>query len=80
MMYSLNVNSIRSLIKKRGKDALSVLDLPRYTRDHLDLRALNLSTDLLSGLGRSAIEQILASARRTAEEVVQIRARQRRGD
>ncbi|MCA9275412.1 MAG: hypothetical protein KDA29_05255 [Phycisphaerales bacterium] len=58
MMYSLNVNSIRSLIKKRGKDALSVLDLPRYTRDHLDLRALNLSTDLLSGLGRSAIEQI----------------------
>jgi len=29
---------------------------------------------------RSAIEQILASARRTAEEVVQIRARQRRGD
>jgi sugar phosphate isomerase/epimerase len=58
MMYSLNVNSIRSLIKKRGKDALSVLDLPRYTRDHLDLRALNLSTDLLAGLGRSAIEQI----------------------
>ncbi len=58
MMYSLNVNSIRSQLKKRGKDALSVHDLPRYTREHLDLRALNLSTDLLSGLGRSSIEKI----------------------
>lgn len=58
MMYSLNVNSIRSLIKKRGKSALSVLDLPRYTHEHLGLRALNLSTDLLKGLGRSEIERI----------------------
>lgn len=57
-MYSLNVNSIRSLLKKRGKAALGVLDLPRYTHEHLGLRALNLSTDLLKGMGRSEIERI----------------------
>lgn len=57
-MYSLNVNSIRPLLKKRGKNALSVQDLPRYTHDHLGLRALNLSTDLLKGMGRSGIAQI----------------------
>jgi hypothetical protein len=58
MMYSLNVNSIRSLITKRGKSALSVHDLPKYARDQLDLRALNLSTDLLKGMGRSEIARI----------------------
>tara|TARA_E500000318_G_scaffold111291_1_gene129267 strand:- start:22450 stop:23331 length:882 start_codon:yes stop_codon:yes gene_type:complete len=58
MMYSLNVNSIRSLITKRGKSALSVPDLPKYTREQLDLRALNLSTDLLKGMGRSEIAQV----------------------
>ena len=58
MMYSLNVNSIRSLVKKRGKNALEVVDLPRYTNEHLGLRALNLSTDLLKGMGRSEIEKI----------------------
>lgn len=58
MMYSLNVNSIRSLIKKRGKNALDVVDLPRYTHEHLGLRALNLSTDLLKGMGRGQIEKI----------------------
>ncbi len=57
-MYSLNVNSIRSLIKKRGKNALDVVDLPRYTHEHLGLRALNLSTDLLKGMGRGQIEKI----------------------
>lgn len=57
-MYSLNVNSIRSLLKKRGKNALGVQDLPRYTHEHLGLRALNLSTDLLKGIGRSEIEKI----------------------
>lgn len=58
MMYSLNVNSIRSLLKKRGKNSLDVQDLPRYTRENLDLRALNLSTDLLKGMGRSEIARI----------------------
>ena len=57
-MYSLNVNSIRSLLKKRGKNALSVQDLPRYTHEHLGLRALNLSTDLLKGMGRTEITRI----------------------
>ena len=58
MMYSLNVNSIRDLLKKRGKNAVRVVDLPRYTKDHLGLQALNLSTDLLKGMGRSEIEKI----------------------
>ncbi|MHA7813911.1 MAG: TIM barrel protein [Phycisphaerales bacterium] len=58
MMYSLNVNSIRSLLKKRGKNTLTVQDLPKYTRENMDLRALNLSTDLLKGMGRSEIARI----------------------
>jgi len=57
-MYSLNVNSVRGLLKKRGKNALKVVDLPRYTHDHLGLMALNLSADLLKGMGRSQIEKI----------------------
>lgn len=57
-MYSLNVNSIRSLLKKRGKNTLTVQDLPKYTRENMDLRALNLSTDLLKGMGRSEIARI----------------------
>jgi len=58
MMFSLNVNSIRDVLKRRGKRAIGVVDLPRYTHEHLGLRALNLSTDLLSGVGRSDIERI----------------------
>lgn len=58
MMYSVNVNSIRDVLKKRGKNAVSVVDLPRYVHDHLGLRAMNFSTDLLRGMGRSEIEKI----------------------
>lgn len=58
MMFSLNVNSIRDVLKRRGKNAVTVVDLPKYTHDHLGLGAINLSTDLLKGMGRSQIEQI----------------------
>jgi len=58
MMFSLNVNSIRDVLKRRGKRAMTVVDLPKYTHEHLGLRALNLSTDLLSGVGRSDLERI----------------------
>jgi len=57
-MFSLNVNSIRDVLKRRGKRAVQVVDLPRYTHEHLDLRALNLSTDLLKGMSKSDIERI----------------------
>ncbi|MGV6813522.1 MAG: TIM barrel protein [Phycisphaerales bacterium] len=58
MMFSLNVNSIRDVLKRKGKRSVEVVDLPRYTREHLDLRAMNLSTDLLKGMGKSDIERI----------------------
>ena len=58
MMFSLNVNSIRDVLKRRGKRAVSLVELPRYTQDHLGLRALNLSTDLLKGVGKSDLEKI----------------------
>ncbi len=57
-MFSLNVNSIRDVLKRQGKRSVAVVDLPRYTKEHLDLRALNLSTDLLKGMGKSDIERI----------------------
>lgn len=55
-MFSLNVNSVRSLLK--GKKAMSIADLPRYAHEQIGLRALNLSTDLLKGMGRSDLEKI----------------------
>jgi len=58
MMFSLNVNSIRDVLKRKGKRALAIVDLPKYTHDHLGLRALNLSTDLLKGMGQSDLERI----------------------
>jgi sugar phosphate isomerase/epimerase len=58
MMFSLNVNSIRDVLKRKGKRAVAVVDLPRYTHEHLGLRALNLTTDLLKGMGQSDLERI----------------------
>ncbi len=58
MLYSLNVNSIRDVLKRRGKRAIALVDLPKYTIEHLGLNAMNLSTDLLAGIGRSEIEKI----------------------
>lgn len=58
MMFSLNVNSIRDVLKRKGKRALAIVDLPKYTHDHLGLRALNLSTELLKGMGQSDLERI----------------------
>ncbi len=58
MLYSLNVNSVRDVLKRRGKRALALVDLPKYTVEHLGLSALNLSADLLAGMGRSDLEKI----------------------
>ena len=37
---------------------MSIADLPRYAHEQIGLRALNLSTDLLKGMGRSDLEKI----------------------
>ncbi len=57
-MFSLNVNSIRDVLKRKSKRAVDVVDLPRYAFEHLGLNAINLSTDLLAGKGVSVIERI----------------------
>lgn len=58
MLFSLNVNSIRDVLKRRGKRAVEIVDLPRYISEHLGLNALTLPTDLLAGMGRSELEKI----------------------
>jgi len=58
MLFSLNVNSIRDVLKRKGKRAVEVIDLPKYTAEHLGLSALTLPTDLLAGMGRSELEKI----------------------
>ena len=50
MMFSLNPNSIRDVLKRRGSRAVRVLDLPQFTIDQFGLRALNLTAGLLKGL------------------------------
>lgn len=37
---------------------MSIADLPKFAHEQLGLRALNLSTDLLKGMGRSDLEKI----------------------
>ncbi|MCA9302545.1 MAG: TIM barrel protein [Phycisphaerales bacterium] len=58
MLFSLNVNSIRDVLKRKGKRAVEVIDLPKYTAEHLGLSALTLPTDLLAGMGRTELEKI----------------------
>lgn len=58
MLFSLNVNSIRDVLKRRGKRAVEIVDLPKYISEHLGLNALTLPTDLLAGMGRSELEKI----------------------
>ncbi len=58
MMFSLNTNSIRSVLKQRGARAISPADLPKYTMDQFGLRAINFSTDQLAGLTPKDLEKI----------------------
>jgi sugar phosphate isomerase/epimerase len=59
MLLTLTAASLRaSLAKgKSGKTKLDLFDLPRYTREELGLHGINLSTDLLIGLTRDALER-----------------------
>ncbi|MFK7759767.1 MAG: TIM barrel protein [Phycisphaerales bacterium] len=64
MMFSLNTNSIRSVLKRRGARAISPMDLPKYTMDQFGLRAINFSTDQLAGLTPKDLELIRDSGDR----------------
>lgn len=64
MMFSLNTNSIRSVLKRRGARAMSPMDLPKYTMDQFGLRAINFSTDQLAGLAPKDLELIRDSGDR----------------
>lgn len=60
MLLTLNAASLRSLItpKRSGRRDLELADLPKYVHETLGLNGLNLTTDMLKGLGRSALEQL----------------------
>lgn len=58
MLFSLNVNSVRDVLKKRGARALSVEDLPRYAQEQTGLHAMTMATDLLAGATRDTLTKI----------------------
>lgn len=58
MLFSLNVNSIRDALKRRGAKALSVEDLPRYAQEQTGLHAMTMATDLLAGATRDTLTRI----------------------
>jgi len=58
MMFSLNPNSIRDVLKRRGSRAVRVIELPKYTIDQFGLRALNLTTELLKGMSPDDLAEI----------------------
>ncbi len=64
MMFSLNTNSIRSVLKRRGARAMSPWDLPKYAMDQFGLRAINFSTAQLAGLSPKDLELIRVSGDR----------------
>jgi len=64
MMFSLNTNSIRSVLKRRGARAMSPMDLPKYANDQFGMRAINFSTDQLAGLSPKDLELIRVSGDR----------------
>ncbi len=58
MLFSLNVNSVRDVLKKRGARAFSVEDLPRYAHEQTGLHAITMATDLLAGATRDTLTRI----------------------
>jgi hypothetical protein len=68
MLLTLTANSLRSMLKpgRTGRVKLPLLDLPDFARQSLGLHGLNLSTDLLAGLDRSAYEEIRERADKAA--------------
>lgn len=57
MLLTLNAHCLRSLLlasPKGRRQAMSVFDLPAFTKQTLGLNGLNLSTDMLVGFNRAA--------------------------
>jgi sugar phosphate isomerase/epimerase len=58
MLFSLNINSVRDVLKKRGAKALAIEDAPRYIQEQTGLNAMTMATDLLAGVSRDAMTRI----------------------
>lgn len=59
MILTLTASCLRSQIRTGSRGSgMPLTDLPQFARDILDLRGLNLSTDLLAGADRRALEAI----------------------
>lgn len=58
MLFSLNVNSVRDVLKRRGARAVGIEDLPRYAQEQTGLHAMTMSTDLLAGVTRDTMTRI----------------------
>lgn len=58
MLFSLNINSIRDVLKRRGSRAIAVQDIPSYVQEQTGLHAMTMSTDLLAGASRDTITRI----------------------
>ncbi len=61
MLLTLTASCLKGMLLPTGrskKPKLEMMDLPAFTRDTLGLSGFNLSTDLLAGAGRAALEAI----------------------
>ncbi|MEM9372517.1 MAG: TIM barrel protein [Planctomycetota bacterium] len=58
MLFSLNINSIRDVLKRRGSRAIAIQDIPQYAQEQTGLHAMTMSTDLLAGASRDTLTRI----------------------
>lgn len=60
MLLTLSASCLAPLLKPRPTRgvALQLMELPSYTRETLGLHGMNLSTDLLAGMGREELIQL----------------------
>ena len=70
MLLTLSASSLRSMVAPAGKAAtkgkIPLLELPAYARESLGLHGLTLTTDLLAGASRDAIEELRERADKAA--------------
>ncbi len=58
MLFSLNINSIRDVLKRRGSRAIALQDIPQYAQEQTGLHAMTMATDLLAGASRDTLTRI----------------------
>lgn len=69
MLLTLNAQCVRGLLQaspKGRRQAMSIFDLPAFTRQTLGLNGLNLSTDMLVGFDRAQLENLRERADKAA--------------